>query len=315
MGAAGGTRLGRLDWGDLRVLVAVAEEGSLAAAARALGVNHTTVLRRVNAFEARAGVRLFDRLPAGYAPTAAGEELLAAARAVAATVTELERRLAGADARPEGTVRLTTTDTLMASVLPPVLAGFAAAHPGIAVEVSTAGALADLERRDADLALRASPEAPGGLVGRRLAAVAFGVYAAPERLRGAPLAGPAELASHPWVAPGEALANTAAARWLRREHPGIRPALLCDSFVAMRDAAAAGAGLAALPCYLGDTSPALRRALPEPVPALQGELWLLVHPDLRGVARVRALAEAVAAALGRGEGRMLVEGKRPAPPG
>ena len=119
------------------------------------------------------------------------------------------------------------------------------------------------------------------------------------------------------MAPGEALEGTAVARWLRRERPGIRPALLCDSFVAvaMRDAAAAGAGLAALPCYLGDTSPALRRALPEPLPALQGELWLLVHPDLRGVARVRALAEAVAAALGRGEGRMLVEGKRPAPPG
>ena len=127
----------------------------------------------MNAFEERLGLRLFDRLPTGYALTAGGEELLATARQMAETVTDLERRLWGQDLRLEGGLRVTTTDTLMASVLPPVLAGFAAAHPGIAVEVSTAGALADLGRRDADLALRASPEAPGGLVGRRLAAVAF----------------------------------------------------------------------------------------------------------------------------------------------
>src|SRR3712207_7391952 len=109
-----------IDWEDLRYVLAVADASSLASAARGLGVNHTTVLRRVNAFEERLGLRLFDRLPTGYALTAGGEELLAAARRMAETVTELERKLSGQDLRLEGTLRVTTTDTLMASLLPPV---------------------------------------------------------------------------------------------------------------------------------------------------------------------------------------------------
>src|SRR5918993_5806376 len=125
----------RIDWEDLRFVLAVADANSLAAAARALGVNHTTVLRRVNAFEERLGLRLFERLPTGYVLTPGGEELLAAARAMADTVAALERRLQGRDLRLEGELRVATTDTLMASVLPEVLAAFRERHPGILVEV------------------------------------------------------------------------------------------------------------------------------------------------------------------------------------
>src|SRR3712207_1272522 len=114
----------RIDWEDLRFVLAVADARSLAAAARALGVNHTTVLRRVVAFEERLGVRLFDRLASGYALTAGGEELLATARGMAEIVAGLERKLAGQDLRLEGTLRVTTTDTLMASILPSLLARF-----------------------------------------------------------------------------------------------------------------------------------------------------------------------------------------------
>src|SRR5688572_30945956 len=99
-----------MDWDDLRYVLAVTEAGSLSGAARKLGVNHTTVLRRVGHFERRLGLRLFERLPTGYVLTAGGEELIAASRQIEATVTTLERKLAGQDLRLEGTVRVTTTD-------------------------------------------------------------------------------------------------------------------------------------------------------------------------------------------------------------
>ena len=121
----------RINWEDLRYVLAVADASSLTAAARALRVNHTTVLRRVNTFEERLGLRLFERLPTGYVLTAGGEELLASARTMAETVTALERRLAGADLRLEGTLRVTTTDTLIASVLPYFLLFFRSYHPCI----------------------------------------------------------------------------------------------------------------------------------------------------------------------------------------
>jgi len=295
-------------WDDLQFVLAVAEHGSLAAAARALRVNHTTVLRRVNAFEAAHGVRLFERLPTGYALTAGGEEMLAAARAMAEVVMALERRLAGQDLRIEGSLRVTTTDTLMASVLPEVLAGFREAHPGVAVEVSTSNLMANLTKRDADVAVRPAREVPETLVGRRVAKVAFAVYASPAYLAAHP--GTAELAAHRWLAPDDTLATSSIARWMRAELPAAEVALRADSLLSLRQAALAGIGVAALPCYLGDTTPGLRRLEPEPVEAMAVSLWVLTHEDLRRTARVGAFTDHVTRALG--QRRALIEGARPA---
>ena len=140
------------DWDDLRYILAVANAKSLAGAARALGVNHTTVLRRVTAFEQRIGLRLFERLASGYVLTAGGEELIAAARHVEDTLTALERKLAGQDLRLSGVIRVTTTDTLMGSILPEILAEFRDAHPGIGIEVAVSNAMFNLSKRDADVA-------------------------------------------------------------------------------------------------------------------------------------------------------------------
>ncbi|MBY3466122.1 LysR family transcriptional regulator [Rhizobium laguerreae] len=125
-----------LDWNDLRCVLAVAEHGGLAAAARALGVNHTTVLRRVNAFEEAQGLRLFERLPSGYLVTPGGEELLASVRQISSLVTDLERRLTGRDLRLEGVLRVATTDTLASSILPQHLAAFHVRYPDIVVELA-----------------------------------------------------------------------------------------------------------------------------------------------------------------------------------
>jgi len=157
---SGNAWMHRLDWTDLQHALAVAETGSLAGAARALGVNHTTVLRRLNGLEGRIGVRLFERLPAGYALTTAGEEVLGVARGLGATVATLERRLLGRDLRLSGTLRVATTDTLALTILMPHLAAFRAAHPGIELEVTLSNAMANLTRRDGEELLAIAPRVP-----------------------------------------------------------------------------------------------------------------------------------------------------------
>lgn len=295
-----------LEWDDLRYVLAVASAGSLAGAARKLGVNHTTVLRRVGAFEKRLGLRLFERLPTGYALTAGGEELIAAARSIDETVTTLERKLAGQDLRLSGAVRVTTTDTLMGSILPDILAEFRAAHPGIQIEVSLSNLMFNLSKRDADVAIRPASDPPETLIGRRVGKIAFAVYASPQYLSQHGEIG--DLAAHQWVGPDDSLAGSTVAQWMRTALPGSEIALRADSLVGLRDAARAGLGLAALPCYLGDSSSDLRRVHP-PIAAMETTLWILTHEDLRRTARIRAFTEFAAEALSRR--RPLLEGTRP----
>ncbi len=295
-----------LAWTDLQHVLAVAEHGSLANAARVLGVNHTTVLRRVGALERRLGVRLFDRLPTGYTLTAAGEELAGAARAMQDTAHAVERRLLGQDLQLTGTVRVTTTDTLAVTVMPAALAGFSAVHPDVALEMTTATAIANLSKRDADVAVRPTTQPPAHLVGRRVADVGFAIYGAPAYLARVPAK--RDLARHAWVAPDDSLATTTIARWMARELPDVRPVLRADTLTALAHAAVAGHGLVALPCYLGDMVRGLRRVRGV-IPAMGAQLWVLTHADLRTAARIRAITDWLVNALARD--RDLIEGKRP----
>ena len=236
-----------LEWDDLRYVLAVATAGSLAGAARSLGVNHTTVLRRVGAFEKRLGLRLFERLPTGYVLTAGGEELIAAARQIDDTVTTLERKLAGQDLRLSGTVRVTTTDTLMGSILPEILAEFREAHPGIQVEVAVSNLMFNLTKRDADVAIRPAEDPPETLVGRRVAKVAFAIYGSAALSRATQGRRPAD---HRWVGPDDSLAGTSVARWMRAELPDSEIALRADSLLGLAAGRAGGpraGGVAVLP--------------------------------------------------------------------
>jgi DNA-binding transcriptional LysR family regulator len=296
-----------LEWDDLRYILAVANEGSLAAAARMLGVNHTTVLRRVNAFEKRLGVRLFERLPTGYVLTAGGEELIAAARHVNETVTALERKLAGQDMRLSGTVRVTTTDTLMGSILPEILAEFHASYPGIQIEIAVSNVMFNMTKRDADVAIRPVRDPPETLIGRRVAKLAFAIYGNAQYLKEHKAK---DLAAHQWVGPDDSLVGTSVAQWMRSKLPASAITLRADSLFALRRAAQAGLGLAALPCYLGDTTPDLV-CVHRPIPEMETALWVLTHEDLRHTARIRAFTEFSAQAFGRR--RPLLEGEQARP--
>lgn len=292
-----------IEWDDLRYVLAVADAGSLAGAARRLGVNHTTVLRRVGALEKRLGLRLFERLPAGYVLTGGGEEMVEAARHIGDRVTNLERKLAGQDLRISGTVRVTTTDTLMASILPEMFAEFRAAHSGIVIEVALSNLMFNLTRRYADVAIRPADNPPEALIGRRIARIAFAIYGSPRYL--AASGKTEDLASHQWVGPDDSLAVTSIGRWMRKTVPDSQIILRADSLLALRQAAQTGIGLAALPCYLADLSPDLVR-VQGPVDAMESALWILTHQDLRHTARIRAFTEFAAGALGRRRG--LIEG-------
>lgn len=292
-----------LEWDDLRYVLAVAEARSLAGAARELRVNHSTVLRRIAAFEQQLALRLFERLPTGYVLTAGGEELVAAARSISGTVTELERRIAGQDLRLSGTLRITATDTLMGSILPDILAEFGAAHPGIALEVAVSNLMFNLTKRDADVALRTSDDPPATLVGRRVGKIAFAIYAAPAYLSQHDRA---DLAEHRWIGPDDTLGGTSVARWMQAKLPKSEIVLRADSLLAMQQAAVAGLGLVALPCYLGDSVPALA-CVRRPISEMETALWILTHEDLRAAARVRAFTEFAYGAFRKR--RALLEGE------
>jgi len=295
-----------LDWNDLRTILAVSRARGASEAARALGVHPSTVFRRLNALEASLGVRLFHRLPEGYAQTPAGEEICALAERMEADIAVLDRRLAGRDLRPSGTVRVTTTDTLV-GLLTPHFAAFRRAHPEIELHVVVANRFFDLTRHDADVAIRPTTDPPDSLVGRRVATIATAIYASRAYLAAHP--GLDDLGQHHCIVPDESLAHLAAARWLRRTVPRAADGYRVNSLMAALAAATAGLGLAALPCYLADGEPSLARVMP-PLGELDSALWILTHEDLRHVARVRAFLDAMAEGLARERHRLAGTGGR-----
>ena len=247
-------------------------------------------------------MKLFARSPAGYTPTAAGEEIAHAARGMQDTVDAVERTVAGRDLRLTGNVRITTTDTLAAALIPAALATFAAAHPAIQLELSTQTHMVNLSKRVADVAVRATRSPPPALVGRRVATVAGAIYGAPSYFARTPAR--RALDHHAWIAPDDSLAGTTVATWMATLR--VTPVLRVDTFMSLLHAAVTGIGLAALPCFVGDAHPGLQRARGV-VAELATELWVLTHEDLRGAARIRAITDHLVAALTAQ--RPLIEGR------
>ncbi len=280
-------------WDDLRTVLAIGRTGSLSGAARTLRVSHPTVFRRINQIERRLGVRLFERKRAGYTLTVAGEELVAVAERVEEDLSGVERRLAGQDLRPSGTVRVTTTDTLVALLIP-IFAEFRAAHTGIELDLIVSSELLNISRRDADVAIRPSRQVPENLIGRKVSEIGMAVYGH-ERLF-ANRRRDAAFEDYPWVGPDESLSYLPLARWLRERRLHERLVYRANTLLGCHEAARGGIGLAVLPCMLGDPAPELVRVGPL-LDDLQGELWLLTHRDLRDVARIRVFLDFVTEAL------------------
>ncbi|MCA9591368.1 MAG: LysR family transcriptional regulator [Myxococcales bacterium] len=288
------------DWDDLRTALFLAREQSVRRAARALSVSHSTVLRRIAALEARAGVRLFDKLAEGYVMTAAGEEMFAAAKDLEEIVTGLERRVRGRDTQLSGAVRVTLPDPFL-PLMVPILRAFGDEYPEIEVTISVGVGYADLAHREADLAIRTTPEPPPDLIGRRVAEAGVGIYGAASYLRGRKTR---DLEALDWVG-WEHGSEMAFARWMEKNVPNARVPIRVTHSWAIGAAVDAGAGVAIYPCAYGELRPGWKRVrLMEQVSA---PMWLLSHRDLKTTARVRVLRDYLAVAIGKQ--RKVVEGR------
>lgn len=301
----------QIAWDDLRLLLAIARAGSLSGAARALQVNHSTVFRRLQAAEAALGVRVFERGAEGYRPTLEGEEIVRHAERMDAEVLALERTVAGKDFRLAGSVRLTAPPHLARDYVAPLLPDFRHRQPDIVVELLVGDREYDLARREADLALRATAAPPPYLVGRRVLDLPWWVFAAESWLAPLPTAADA-LGGFPLIGAEASLLRLPVFAWLEATHGAASVVARASELDTMAAMARAGLGLAALP--VDQRQPGLR-----PLFALDARftagLWLLSHPDLRHLQRLRVFADYLADAL-RADPRLQPEPAiRPEPPG
>jgi DNA-binding transcriptional LysR family regulator len=287
-----------VDWDDLRHFLAIHRGGTLARAASALGINATTVGRRLSALEERVHARLFDRTPEGYALTAAGRDLLYRAERMEAEALALEREVLGADQRLVGSVRVTATEMIGTRFIMPHLPQFRTRHPEIAIELECSHRNVSLTRREADVALRLARPYEENVVTRRLAPIPLALYAAPNYLsaRGLPEDAEASLAGHELVLFAATRAFRVENSWFEPRLTGARIALRSDSVSAIFAATLAGAGIALLPRAAADRDRGLIRieTATSPEPRV---IWQTVHEDLQKSARVRAVLDFLAEIL------------------
>src|SRR5262249_48163481 len=244
------------DWDDLRGFLRPSRESTLTATARKLGVSHPTVARRVKSLEDRIGARLFDRLPDRFVLPGAGEQLLADARAMEQAAESIDRRSAGLTDAAQGTVRISAGEAMtafLASHLPRLRRNLQC----VEFELVASHMLANLSRREADLLIREQVPDLASIVTRRLGRVAYAIYANPDLA--VPDAARETLRRLPWLGFDEEHDYMPGQSWVLALLEGGRPAVRVNNWLVLQEAARAGAGLALLPCYLGDGDPALRR--------------------------------------------------------
>jgi len=278
-------------WDDLQVVLAISENGSLSGAGRQLGLSHATVFRRLGEMEHRLGASLFTRTRTGYEQTAAGEDLSNTAERIRSEVHALERRIVGRDLELSGTIRLTTTDTLFAGLLAPIITRFREQHPDIEIELLISNQLYSLSKREADIAIRPTLSPPETMVGRRVADLTQAIYGQRQLWHGrqCPLS-TAQLRESNWIGPDIHMGDRQLESWMAKEVDGTRCRYRIDSLLGLRAAIQAGAGIGILPLYVGEADPELLR-LSAPIPELSTQLWLLTHPDMRRVARIKTFIE------------------------
>lgn len=275
---------------DLEVLLAMVRGGTLAGAAARSGADASTVFRSVQRIEKNLGQRLFERSRQGYL---ASDAMLEIARHAERIESELEGARAaalGPGQEVSGRVRLTTTDSVLRGLVLPCVPALAALHPLLQLELTSTNELASLTRRDADLALRATPKPPDHLVGRHLGHIRF-VVCAPKAMPAARRRKP--LAGQDWVAPDEAMPEHPSVRWRRKQLPRIAPRHLVDGIVAVVDAVKEGLGVGIVPLFMLDREPQLV-PLSEPLDGCESELWLLAHPESRHLRRIAAVYQHLA---------------------
>lgn len=280
--------------GDLDVVLALVRGGTLAAAGERLGVDASTVFRTLQRIERGLGRALFERTRAGYGPTELAAQLAEHAERMEAALEAARSCVEAAPARISGTVRITTTDTILHGLIAPALRGLQAEHPLLAYELHTGNELASLTRRDADIAVRATRRPPQHLVGREIGPIRVAVYGA--RKGGLRRFADVEAGEVDWIAPDDALPEHPSVVWRKRHFPKVAPRYRVNSIQSVLELAALGLGVGIVPLFLAEGRRDVVRLTP-PLDECETQLWLLTHPESRHLRRVGAVYAHLAEAM------------------
>jgi DNA-binding transcriptional LysR family regulator len=289
-----------LDWDDVRFFLAVSRRGTLAAAASALGLDATTVGRRLARLEEGVGTRLFDRTPKGWVITVAGERLVPRAERIEREMLAAVRDVEGEDQRLVGNVRLTATEMLATRFIAPHLGSFHRRYPEIRLELVCTHRDLDLGRREADVALRLMQPQHDDLVVKRLFAIELGLYAAFDYVEANGMPQAHGFAGHRMVRFADTRAFERENEWLDGCAGQAAVVLRSDSVSSIFSATVAGLGIALLPCKVAEAEPRLRRIPVDGAPEPR-MVWQAVHRDLAGAARIRAVVEFLGRLFGPGK--------------
>jgi DNA-binding transcriptional LysR family regulator len=282
-----------LDWDDLRIFLAVARSGSFVASGRRLGLNHTTLARRLTALERSYGTRLLDRSPRGVQPTKAGLDLIEHAERIEEEVLAAGRRVEGQDGDISGVVRLATPEAFGTYFIAPRVHRLHARHPQVELELAPESRAVNLSKREADIAISLHRPDQGRLQAARLVDYRIGLYASEALLdRIGPIASPSALRGQPFISYIEEMIDLPELRNLDRsmaKHCVFRS----STVAAQMEAVASGLGFGMLHCFAVGPHMRLVRVLPETVEVVRS-FWMVLHADLARVPRIRAVADFVA---------------------
>ncbi|WP_119458262.1 LysR family transcriptional regulator [Rhodospirillaceae bacterium SYSU D60014] len=298
-----------MNWEDLRLLDAAARTGSQSAAARLLGMSQPKLSRRLRALEETVGARLFDRLPQGLVPTPAGERLIPLVAEMSVAAEAVSRAKPALTQQLGGTVRI-SVDEVLARFLTDYLDELLDAAPGVEIELLADHVFANLSRREADLLIRQCLPEGGSVISKRLGDIGYAVYGARAYVDRRPAAWTDDrYYDCDWVGfAEERLWFGPQKRWLD-ERLARPPRVRTNQATVALDAVRAGSGLAVLPCFMADDLPELVR-LTDPITALTGREYLLIHRDVLREPAVRTVTDALTAVFARQRRRLAGE-----PPG
>ncbi|HEY0414412.1 MAG TPA: LysR family transcriptional regulator [Allosphingosinicella sp.] len=289
--------MAEFDWNDLRAFLAIARSGRLTAAAARLGLDHSTLSRRIAGLEHALRAKLFDRSPAGYAPTEQGARLLPIAEEMERLALGAADAVGGTAATVEGTVRIGSPEGFGSWFLAPRIGALRDRYPQLRMQLVAAAAVFSLAKRDADIVISVSRPPAGRLTVSRLIDYDLALYAAPAYLdANPPIASAADLGGHRFVTYIEDLLHFPELDFVRHVAPEGAASLESSNLVAQLRATLAGAGLCVLPAFLAAGDPRLVRVLAEEV-TLTRSLWMIVHQDLAELARVKAVVRFIREAV------------------
>ncbi|WP_212523469.1 LysR family transcriptional regulator [Actibacterium sp. MT2.3-13A] len=285
------------DWNRARAFLVTAEEGSLSAAARALGLAQPTLGRQVAALEEELGVALFERAGRGLTLTPTGLELLEHVRRMGEAAGRVSLAATGHSQQIEGSVTISAGEAYAAFLLPPILSRLRLSHPGIRVEIVASNTVSDLRRREADIAIRNARPADPELIARRMGDDAARLYAAPAYLdRLGPLRGPGDLARADFIGFDEGGALREALNALGLGLARDNFTVLSGSHLVQWECVRRGLGIGVMPAAIGDADPLVRRVLPD-LPPIPFPVWLTAHRELHSSRRIRLVFDLLAEAL------------------